>query len=185
MGKLGDSLAIAFRYLQSLGWQWWLASLLVGLLVGFAVFRMGSRAGRAVAAGTLGAYVVLVLALTVLSRSQRAGAAEVGVGIVATWASRLANEGGMRYELTANALMLLPVGFLLPVATGWGFKRSMCACTAFTVSIEAAQLLTARGVPESSDVVLNVLGALAGYGLYAVARPLASRCRPAFGWNLR
>ena len=41
-------------------------------------------------------------------------------------------------------LASLPVGLLLPIATGWGIKRSMCACMALAVSIEAAQLLTAR-----------------------------------------
>ena len=91
----------------------------------------------------------------------------------------------MRYELTANALMLLPVGLLLPVATGWGFKRTMCACMALTVFIEVAQLLMARGVPESSDVVLNVLGALAGYGFYIAARTLALRYRSGLGRGLR
>jgi glycopeptide antibiotics resistance protein len=53
----------------------------------------------------------------------------------------------------------------------------MAACLALTVSIEAAQLVLSRGTPEASDVALNLLGALAGYGLHAALRRLSRRLR--------
>ena len=100
--------------------------------------------------------------------------------LLSTWAARLSNAS-MRYELVANALMLLPVGLLLPAATGWGLGRCMAACLALSVSIEAAQLVLSRGTPEASDVVLNVLGALVGYGLCAALRRPSRRLRRARG----
>ena len=170
-------------YAGRLGWQWWLASLAVGLLVGVVASRFAPggrrRVARGVLAGALAFYVALVVSVTVLGRS-RGAAQPMNADLLSTWAARI-SDAGMRYELTANALMLLPVGLLLPAATGWGLGRCMAACLALTVSIEAAQLVLSRGTPEASDVALNVLGALAGYGLHAALRRPSRRLRRARG----
>jgi VanZ family protein len=162
-----------------LGWQWWLAFLVVGLLAGAVALgsapRGRRRVARAILAGSLAFYVALVFSVTVLGRKWRAPQ-PVNAELLSTWAARLSNAS-MRYELVANALMLLPVGLLLPAATGWGLGRCMAACLALSVSIEAAQLVLSRGTPEASDVALNLLGALAGYGLHAALRRLSRRLR--------
>ena len=170
-------------FVGRLGWQWRLASLAVGLLVGAVALgsapRGRRRVARCVLAGSLASYVALVVSATVLGRPWRAPR-PVNAELLSTWAARLSNAS-MRYELVANALMLLPVGLLLPAATGWGLGRCMAACLALAVSIEAAQLVLSRGTPEASDVALNALGALAGYGLYATLRWLSRRLRRARG----
>jgi glycopeptide antibiotics resistance protein len=120
------------------------------------------------------AYIVLLLSLTVLGRGPVVERT-VNVDLLTTWASHLAGASYMRFELAVNALMLLPVGLLLPMVTGWGLGRSMVACLALAAGIEYAQLITARGFPEASDVVLNMLGALAGYGLRAAIHAVARR----------
>ena len=166
-------------FVGRLGWQWRLASLAVGLLAGAVVLgsapRGRRRVAKAVLAGALAFYVAFVVSVTVLGRPWRAPRS-VNAELLSTWTARLSNAS-MRYELVANALMLLPVGMLLPAATGWGLGRCMAACLALTVSIEAAQLVLSRGTPEASDVVLNVLGALVGYGLCAALRRLSRRLR--------
>ena len=170
---------------RRLDWQWWLVSLAVGLVGGVIAYRTGSqrrnRVTKAVLRGMLASYVALVLSLTVFGRVWRAPH-PVRVDVLATWAERLASKTA-RYELTANALMLLPVGVLLPAATGWGFAGSTLACLALTLTIEIAQLLLARGTPEASDVILNMLGATAGYGLFVAMRWMSGRFRKRCGWR--
>ena len=89
------------RLLGRLGWQWRLASLAVGLLVGAVAFRFATggrrRVARAVLAGSLASYVALVFSVTVLGRPWRAPR-PVNAELLSTWAARLSNAS-MRYEL--------------------------------------------------------------------------------------
>lgn len=67
-----------------------------------------------------------------------------------------------------NLLMLLPLGYLLPLCHR-GMKRCWSVIlTGFVLSllIEILQLLTHRGWFDVDDIFLNTLGALIGYGLY-------------------
>lgn len=67
-----------------------------------------------------------------------------------------------------NLLMLLPLGYLLPLCYR-GMKRWWSVIlTGFVLSllIETLQLLTHKGWFDVDDIFLNTLGALIGYGLY-------------------
>nr|WP_122013080.1 VanZ family protein [Maliibacterium massiliense] len=74
-------------------------------------------------------------------------------------------------NLAGNVAMFAPLGLLLPLLYAratplwrtalWGMLASLC--------IEVCQLFCARGA-DVDDVLLNTLGALLGYGLYAMAR---------------
>jgi glycopeptide antibiotics resistance protein len=70
-------------------------------------------------------------------------------------------------EIVLNILMLVPVGFLLPVlvkrhAVLYGILVSVC--------IEVFQLITGRGYFEVNDLIHNSLGIVLGYGIYRLAR---------------
>jgi glycopeptide antibiotics resistance protein len=71
-------------------------------------------------------------------------------------------------QITCNILMLVPLGFLLPLLyeslrDPWKMTGIGCG---FSVAIEIAQFVTARGLCEFDDVLNNTLGAFLGYWLY-------------------
>lgn len=69
-----------------------------------------------------------------------------------------------------NLLMLVPLGYLLPLCHR-GMKHWWSVIlTGFVLAllIETLQLLTHRGWFDVDDIFLNTLGALIGYGLYKV-----------------
>ena len=70
-----------------------------------------------------------------------------------------------------NVVMFMPLGFLLPyIWTGYR-SLSKTALTGFLLSfsIEFAQLATNR-ISDIDDLLMNTLGALSGYGLWALLR---------------
>lgn len=74
-------------------------------------------------------------------------------------------------NIILNIFMLVPFGFLLPYIadifkkTGW----TALAGLAFTLFIEATQLILRRGFFETDDLINNTLGVLIGYGFYRLA----------------
>jgi glycopeptide antibiotics resistance protein len=79
------------------------------------------------------------------------------------------------------------VALVLPVAPGW---RVLAVAAAFSLAIEAAQLLTANllgggHVADVNDLLCNVVGAALGIGLLsAVTRlPVAERLVARFSWR--
>lgn len=78
----------------------------------------------------------------------------------------------------ANVIMLMPLGFLLPVL--WKNWRSVwkTAAAGFCVSlfIELFQLFTFRAT-DVDDLIMNTLGGFVGYGIYV----LLTRLMP--GWK--
>lgn len=81
-------------------------------------------------------------------------------------------------QLGGNVLVFAPFGLLLPLAAP-GFarlRRVFVAGFVFSVGIELAQLAVSAAlgysyrVADIDDVILNVPGVLAGYGVYRVMR---------------
>lgn len=167
-----------FYLVQRLGWRWWGIALLAAALPAVVWLARGRRkrdAGRYVAAGVLAAYLVVLLASTVLTRPPRK-VADPSLGVLGKLLPAM-REGHLGSESVVNALLLLPVGLLLPAATGWRLAPTLLTCLALTVGIETAQHLAARGWFELSDIALNMLGALVGYGIWALVRAIAERSR--------
>lgn len=82
-------------------------------------------------------------------------------------------------QLVLNVLMFVPLGALLPMNFArlrrWQYT-GLCTL-AVTCAIETLQLFTGRSA-DIDDVIMNALGGLLGYALYALAcRMLADR-----GW---
>lgn len=160
---------------------------LVGTLLCFSVRRVlrvpTHRAGlEAILAGYLVALAAIVLAPfgPVHPTEGEQLAASVNVVPFATMVG-LARQlpGQMVRQLVGNALLFAPLGFLLP-ALFLRFRNPLrLAATAVLVSlgIEAVQLvmrlmaLSPRSF-DVDDVVLNVAGALLGFGLWWVVHRL-------------
>lgn len=71
-------------------------------------------------------------------------------------------------NLVGNVVMFIPLGLLLPVL--WQQLRALWKTVLVTAGIIAAvevtQLLTLVGSCDTDDLILNVLGAAVGYGLF-------------------
>ena len=135
IGMLRDMWAyLEMRLFQRPGLLWWGVALAAGLLAyalcSLRARRTGVGRGKALPAGLLVGYTTLVVAVTILSRSV---GAERGQSLIAAGGvSNLLRGGYANPDLLANAVMLLPVGVLLPVVTGWDLSRTVLSCLAFS-----------------------------------------------------
>lgn len=77
-------------------------------------------------------------------------------------------------NLAGNVVMFVPLGFFPPALFPWlrSFRRDMLACAAAIVLVECMQYLLWCGSADVDDLILNLCGAAAGYGLFAAARNL-------------
>lgn len=163
-----------------------LATLLVPFLIAYAlVSAAASRTGRTTA-GLLPGLVFAFYAFAVLYVT--------GVGTVhdlarlASGVPRLANEvnvvpfkDGFTIGAALNAVMFVPLGFLLPLVWRRGARLAPVAAFgfAFSLAIELTQLLNNR-TTDIDDLLMNTLGALAGFALFKLwGRLTASRERTA------
>ncbi|MGD6900436.1 VanZ family protein [Bacillus infantis] len=78
---------------------------------------------------------------------------------------------GFGTTLMGNVLLLLPLGFLLPV---WfrklkGILRTGCSVMLFSAGIELLQIIFGVGIGSVDDVILNTLGGLIGYSLFKLS----------------
>ena len=75
-------------------------------------------------------------------------------------------------NFVGNIVMFLPVGFFVPLLwRGITFGKTVWVGFLCSLCIELCQLLLPRGT-DVDDLWLNTLGAVIGYGLYAVCRRL-------------
>lgn len=75
----------------------------------------------------------------------------------------------MASQLTLNILMFVPFGILLPTVFQRfrRFWKTTLGALCITVAIETLQYFTGRSA-DIDDVIMNVLGAMAGYGIFAI-----------------
>ncbi len=75
-------------------------------------------------------------------------------------------------NLLGNAVIFLPFGVYLPMryASMRRFFPFFLGMNAIIFAVELAQKITALGVCDVDDWLLNLLGALAGFGLFACIR---------------
>ena len=87
---------------------------------------------------------------------------------VGTISENLKNSG-LRSNFLGNILLFIPIGFLFPIATGkqkWYWTIGV-GCS-FSLIIETIQLITSLGYFDPDDIMLNTLGVVIGYGLWAI-----------------
>lgn len=85
------------------------------------------------------------------------------------WDLKAINSFG---NLVGNVVVFLPFGYLLPRIWRAAEHGVVCIGTAFltVVGIELFQLLSAFGIFDVDDILLNCLGALLGYFCFLAAR---------------
>ena len=111
--------------------------------------------------GVLFLYLSYLISLTLSGRDAGSRTNKVNLEIFGTWSP----GGSISAHALENILLFIPFGILVPL-TGRFFKRWWnLVLMAFLSSlfIETMQLATARGYFEIDDILLNTIGAIAGY----------------------
>lgn len=82
-------------------------------------------------------------------------------------------------NLIGNILVFIPYGILLPVAYMECAKwwKTLLWAVGFVITIEMYQLFSAFGALDVDDILLNVAGAMIGYGIYHVLKKKKDICR--------
>ncbi len=76
-------------------------------------------------------------------------------------------------NLAGNVVMFVPLGLLLPLSFDslHRFRRCMAASAVIIICVELVQLITRLGVCDVDDLILNLIGAAIGYGIYKLLFP--------------
>ena len=129
---------------------------------------------RQIAAALLGAWVALILWLTIFRRGEVVTDVPFSPpfrSLMQFWSD--IRQKGIRGNFLGNILVFIPVGFLHPVAFVAGnmkkrgrFLFAILFGTGLSLLIEITQLLTARGYFDYDDILLNAAGCAAGYGIF-------------------
>lgn len=151
--------------------DWCGAGILAIVMAGIAIYLIRKKCirwGQAVALVLLSVYIFLVFCSTVFARPNIGGHA---YQLVPFWSYREIVTHGSRDLLVENLLnivMLMPVGFLLPVLSQKiKVKHTFLVALAISYAIEFSQLLFGGGLFELvDDPFHNIVGAMIGYGIY-------------------
>ena len=122
------------------------------------IFIVFTVATRKIELGTLLTYLYLVIVATILTRNPSENARVV---LTPFWSYREAMISDFTwFQVRANILMFVPVGFLLPLVIK---KRALLYGVCFSAFIEILQYITHRGTCEIDDVISNTIGLIIGY----------------------
>lgn len=126
------------------------------------------------AAILLSLYIVVLLYFTVVGRySHEEYEYKINFFTSYRWFFKYNGEQVLR-QLLINLVMLMPVGFLLPVVIKAKYKYliTMALSLLLTVFIETMQLITKCGSFEVDDIINNFIGAVLGMLIYALCSKL-------------
>ena len=75
-------------------------------------------------------------------------------------------------NLGGNVIMFIPLGYFLPKVFPalQKFWRTILATVLIITAVEVAQLFTLLGKCDIDDLVLNVIGATIGYGIFKLSK---------------
>ena len=122
------------------------------------------------AAILLSLYIVVLLYFTVVGRySHEEYEYKINFFTSYRWFFQYNGEQVLR-QLLINFVMLMPVGFLLPIVIKAKHKYliTMALSLLLTVFIETMQLITKCGSFEIDDIINNFIGAVIGMLIYAL-----------------
>ncbi len=72
-------------------------------------------------------------------------------------------------NLVGNIILLVPIGFLVPlVYRNMTWKKSLVLAAAAGLAIEGMQVMLRVGIFDIDDVILNALGVMIGYSVFAI-----------------
>lgn len=110
-------------------------------------------------------YIAILLSVTFFSR-ESGGDKSIDLKIGSSWGINIRNNA----YVVENVLLFIPYGYLLPMV--WEKVRGWwkCILLGFSTSllIELLQLVSARGVFQTDDMITNTMGALIGYLLFGL-----------------
>ena len=80
------------------------------------------------------------------------------------------------HNLLGNAVLLLPLGLLLPFLSKRfkNFTNLVTLAFVASLSVEIVQFVLQIGMADIDDVILNTFGAMIGYSIYLLIRRLLS-----------
>jgi glycopeptide antibiotics resistance protein len=116
------------------------------------------------------AYVLFLLWLTILSRQLRVGERVFKWELLWAYRAWIAGESFGRTESIQNInniLVFIPFGVLFP---GKRWKWLLLTAVLLSAVIEAVQYALNLGWCEIDDVICNVFGAAAGFGLWKLIK---------------
>lgn len=122
--------------------------------------------GRLFLLGTMIVYFVVLLQTAFFSREPGSRAGEIDWRILSNWQ----NDILVRVYALENIIMFLPFGVLGPLMGKVMRRVYFCIPLAMLLSvvIEAAQFITERGFCQLEDLIMNTIGAVIGYCIWAV-----------------
>ena len=126
------------------------------------------------AAILLSLYIVVLLYFTVVGRySHEEYEYKINFFTSYRWFFQYNGEQVLR-QLLINLVMLMPVGFLLPIIinTKQKYLVTLALSLQLTVFIETMQLITKCGSFEIDDIINNFIGAVLGMLIYALCSKL-------------
>ena len=107
-------------------------------------------------------YAFLILAETVLIRKSFVGE-HIKIELFWSWKQWKAQKN----QILTNVIMFVPVGVL--AGRIWRLS-GLWVASGLSIVIELLQLITARGLCESDDVIHNCIGALIGIGIVMILK---------------
>ncbi|MDO4720891.1 MAG: VanZ family protein [Peptostreptococcaceae bacterium] len=81
---------------------------------------------------------------------------------ISTYLKRIDSSFAIR-NLMSNILLFFPLGVFLPVLYDKNFLKTLVYSLIFSLLIEILQFMTMLGYADIDDVILNIMGSLAGY----------------------
>ena len=148
--------------------EYYIAATVILIVVSLVCFF--SRKTIAIPAGLLSAYVFLVLSTTIFSRPVFPDY-NYNLKVFWSYAEIINNHRqDLVYENLFNIIMLIPVGFLLPIIKELKVWHIFVVGITFSSLIEVSQLVFRRGLFEFDDIIHNTLGCLIGFALFIVAK---------------
>lgn len=122
-------------------------------------------------------YILLVIGSTIVCRPLMLDR-QINVHIVSTYRHRFQYNIDTRFEVLLNCMMLVPLGFLLPIAIPKLKAINVILIGAIaSMLIEVGQYVTMRGILEVVDIIDNTIGTVLGYAFYQGIRFLIQRLK--------
>lgn len=163
-----------YLYVLKIDWQLQIVAIIMlaclALIMRKKVIKREIKKKQAVAATMLPVYVFILFSSLVLSR-QTGDASGYRLNPFWKWVAVFNGDTMYIKEIILNVVMLLPYGFLLPVMLPKAnFLKTLVSGVVISVLIEVLQLITRTGLCETSDIIHNTIGILAGYCLFILLR---------------
>ena len=86
------------------------------------------------------------------------------------------SRGNASFQLIANVIMFIPLGFLLPQVKNYNFIKVLIIAFLSTLAIELLQpLIVSYRISDITDIITNTCGAIIGYLIYYISLKIIRR----------